>query len=49
MVIIPDLGKRYSFERPDEVLGFHLRKVHVNIVNMHHIHTCTEQCWDEWS
>ncbi|STG94615.1 Uncharacterised protein [Escherichia coli] len=35
----PDLGKDTLFERPDEVLGFHLRKVHVNMVNMHHIHT----------
>ena len=46
----PDLGKDTLFERPDEVLGFHLRKVHVNIGEYaSYSYSCTEQCWDEWS
>ncbi|END4894365.1 type II toxin-antitoxin system YafO family toxin [Salmonella enterica] len=46
----PDLGKDTLFERPDEALGFHLRKVHVNIGQYaNYSFSCTQQCWNEWS
>ncbi|MCD9605010.1 type II toxin-antitoxin system YafO family toxin [Raoultella planticola] len=45
----PSLGKDTLFERPDEVLGFHLRKVHVNIGQYAHFtYSCTAECWSEW-
>ncbi|MBH2979445.1 type II toxin-antitoxin system YafO family toxin [Serratia marcescens] len=46
----PDLGKDTLFDRPEEVLGFHLRKVHVNLGQYaSYSYSCTEECWDEWS
>lgn len=46
----PSLGKDTLFERPDEVLGFHLRKVHVNIGQYaNYSYSCKERCWLEWS
>ncbi len=46
----PSLGKDTLFERPDEVLNYHLRKVHVNINQYaNYNYSCTKKCWDEWS
>lgn len=46
----PSLGKDTLFERPDEALGFHLRKVHVDISQYaNYSYSCTEECWSEWA
>lgn len=45
----PSLGKDTLFDRPDEALGYHLRKVHVNLGQYaSYSYSCTEECWDEW-
>ena len=45
----PSLGKDTLFDRPDEVLGYHLRKVHVNLGQYaSYSYSCTEECWGEW-
>lgn len=46
----PDLGRDTLFARPEEILNYHIRKVHIKTPDYSDKHgfNGTKKCWDEW-